>query len=169
MMIWYMKIPEKIYHRLFDIGVIIKAIDGVLESTGGILLLTVPIRTLSHLVRLLTLHELSRDPSDFFSNLLIGAVYHLTTSVKISASLYLIVHGAVKVWLVVMLLRGKLWAYPAAMVIMGGFVCYQLYRFSHHPGWWLLALSIFDTIVIGLIWHEYQHRKKKHISHAKNA
>jgi uncharacterized membrane protein len=38
---------------------------------------------------------------------------------------------------------------------LGLFIIYQLYRFSYTNGMGLIALTVFDIFVIGLIWHEY--------------
>ncbi|MFD2029898.1 DUF2127 domain-containing protein [Ancylobacter dichloromethanicus] len=65
-------------------------------------------------------------------------------------------HGAVKkFFLVVGLLRGKLWSYPASLIVLGLFIVYQLYRFSYTHGVGLIILTVFDVFVMGLIWHEY--------------
>jgi uncharacterized membrane protein len=62
----------------------------------------------------------------------------------------------VKVVLVAALLRNKLWAYPVSLVVLGLFIFYQLYRFSYTHSPALIALSVFDVLVIALIWHEYR-------------
>ena len=59
----------------------------------------------------------------------------------------------------VALLRSKLWAYPAAIAVFGGFVGYQVYRFTLTGGFGLVALSVFDLIVIWFIWLEYRATK----------
>jgi uncharacterized membrane protein len=69
---------------------------------------------------------------------------------------YLISHGVIKLGLVVGLLRGKLWSYPASLVVLGLFIIYQMYRFSYTHGLGLIVLTVFDIVVLGLIWHEYQ-------------
>jgi uncharacterized membrane protein len=60
------------------------------------------------------------------------------------------------VGLVAALLRRQLWAYPAAMLVFGMFLAYQLYRWSHTHANLLVALSALDVIVIGLTYVEYQ-------------
>ena len=71
-------------------------------------------------------------------------------------AVYLLIHGLVKLVLVAGLLRGLRWAYPASLVVMAMFVAYQLHRFSatHRVG--LLVLSVFDLLVIALIWREWR-------------
>jgi uncharacterized membrane protein len=43
---------------------------------------------------------------------------------------YLLSHGLVKVLLVAGLLREKLWAYPASLIVLSAFIAYQTYRYS---------------------------------------
>ena len=60
------------------------------------------------------------------------------------------------------LLRGWSWSYPAALLALTGFVAYQIYRASHTHGLLLIALTIFDTVVIALIWHEWRVARRQH-------
>jgi len=59
-------------------------------------------------------------------------------------------------FLVIGLLRNKLWAYPASLVVMGLFIIYQLYRFSYTGSFGLIAITALDVVVMVLIWHEYR-------------
>lgn len=61
----------------------------------------------------------------------------------------------VKLLLVIGLLRNKLWSYPVSLVVLGLFITYQLYRFSYTHGAGLIVLTVFDIVIMGLIWHEY--------------
>lgn len=61
-----------------------------------------------------------------------------------------------KLLLVAGLLREKLWAYPASLAVLGLFIVYQLYRYSYTHGVGLIVLSLFDVMVIVLVWHEYR-------------
>jgi uncharacterized membrane protein len=61
-----------------------------------------------------------------------------------------------KLLLVVGLLRGKLWSYPASLVALGAFMAYQVYRYSYTYSAGLLVLTVFDAIVMVLIWHEWR-------------
>jgi uncharacterized membrane protein len=79
-----------------------------------------------------------------------------TVSTQHFYAFYLLSHGIIKVALVIGLLRDKLWAYPASLVVLGIFIVYQLYRFSYTQGFGLIVLTVFDVIVMGLIWHEYR-------------
>jgi uncharacterized membrane protein len=56
---------------------------------------------------------------------------------------------------VIGLLRNKLWSYPASLIVLSLFIVYQVYRFSYTYSIGLIALSVLDLIVMGLICHEY--------------
>jgi uncharacterized membrane protein len=151
----------KAVHVLFVIGVLAKAVDGVLEVIGGLLLLFVEPSHLHRWLASLTQHELSEDPSDVVAHLLLGVSAHLTHRTRIFATIYLIAHGVVKIGLVAALLRRKLWAYPTAMVIFALFILYQLYRSAITGALWLIVLSAFDLIVIVLTWLEYRRLRRR--------
>ena len=147
-------------HRLFAVSVLIKGVDGVLETIGGILFMFVSPKALNSLVIFLTAHELSEDPDDWFSTSLRHAAHNLSSDSKLFVSVYLVAHGLIKVFLVAGLLRKKLWAYPAALWFLGIFIFYQVYRFSHTHSLGLLVLSAFDLFVASLVWLEYRSQKQ---------
>ena len=68
---------------------------------------------------------------------------------------YLFAHGAVKFIMVIMLARRILWAHPGAMVLLAGFVIYLLTEFVMHGSYTFLALAFLDTIMIMLVYREW--------------
>ena len=146
---------NRFFHRMFDVGVWMKGIDGLLEIAGGILALAVKKSAIMKVLLLLTQQELIEDPQDMVATFLRHAVAHLTADTKIFGGVYLIAHGAVKVFLSVELLRNRLWAYPAAIVFLCAFICYQIYRIALHHSAVLLLLTCVDIIIVLLIRREY--------------
>jgi uncharacterized membrane protein len=151
---------DKTVHILFDISLIGKAVDGMLEVIGGVVLFFVNTDQINGILRVFTLHELNEDPHDFLANFLLHSAQHLSTDTKIFAAFFLLWHGVVKVGLVWALFRKHLWAYPIAIVAFGLFLMYQVYRYSHTHSVWLLALSILDLFVIVFTWLEYKRLRK---------
>jgi uncharacterized membrane protein len=145
-----------IRHRLFTIGVAVKGIDGLLEIAGGLILLLTSIRTMNAWVVALTHHELAENPRDVVANFLLNHVAHLSSDTRLFGAAYLLVHGAVKIFLVAGLLTNKRWSYPTALTFLGAFMLYQLYRFSYTYSIWLAALTVIDLIVVILIYEEYR-------------
>lgn len=47
-------------------------------------------------------------------------------------------------------------AYPASLVVMTLFIAYQVYRYTYTHGIGLIFLTLFDLVVMWLVWHEYR-------------
>ena len=153
-------VERKIEHTFFLLSVWSKGIAGLIETIGGLLLLVIPHTRLNALVVFLTAPELAEDPTDRVATLLQRMVHELAADTKLFASGYLILHGIIKVFLVVGLLRRRLWSYPLSLWFLAGFIAYQAYRFFFTHSLWMIALTIVDLIVAFLIWRAYQARKQ---------
>lgn len=147
-------------HWLFEIGVIIKGIDGFFEVIGGSLLLFISTQHLGDIVKFITEHELSQDPNDAVAGAVLAFVSHLSISSKLFGALYLLSHGTLKLFLVYHLLKERLWVFPVAIGVMQVFVLYQLYRVSVHHSFGLQILTLLDLLVIGFIWREWRVRRR---------
>jgi len=139
-----------------------KGIDGALEAIAGFALFFTTTAMLRSLIDWLTQGELQEDPTDFVATHLVAFFHHLSISTKHFASVYLLTYGLVKIGLVVALLREKLWAYPAALIILGLFLCYQVYRLSHTHSLGLGIFSAIDLVILALIWREYKSLRVRH-------
>ena len=148
-----MQISEKKIHLVFVVSVLLKALNGVLEILLGIAFLFTS--ALAGIIQTLIQSELIEDPADLVANAIQNFLPFLTHS-QYFISIYLLSHGIIKIFLVAGLLRNKLWAYPAALVVFTLFIVYQLYRYSFTHSIWLILLTIFDLFVIWLTWHEYR-------------
>ena len=148
-------LPEKRIHQIFRISVFLKGAHAILELVGGISLLLISTSAITQIIAVLTQDELEQDPYDFFANYLVHAAAQVSVGSKTFAAFYLLSHGIIKMFLVAGLLRDKLWAYPASLGVLGLFIVYQLYRFAHTFSLGLIALTVFDLVLIVLIWHEY--------------
>jgi uncharacterized membrane protein len=155
--------PRDLLDQTFQVGIILKGLDGVLEVIGGLLLLVVSPATINRVVTSLTQHELSEDPHDFVATHLLKTAHGLTGSAVLFGSIYLLAHGAVKIILVAALLKNQPWAYPWTIAFLGVFIVYQLYRLSFQPSVGLTALTIFDTVIAWLTYREY--RKQLALAH----
>lgn len=145
-----------VLHKIFQAGVTIKGIDGALEIVGGILLLLVNPATINRIIIYLTRHELFEDPTDLIANFLINFAHNLSISTTLFGAIYLLSHGAIKVFLAVSLLRAKTWAYSIAIAFFTIFIIYQAYRYFLNYSIGLLFLTIFDIFIVILTWIEYR-------------
>jgi uncharacterized membrane protein len=147
--------------RVFDVSITLKGLDGVLEVIGGVLLLFLTPHRLNAIVMFLTQHELSQDPKDFIATHLLFYAQRYTASTALFLTVYLLSHGIIKIILVVALLQQRLWAYPVAIVVLGVFIVYQIYRLALQLSLGLLALTLFDIFIVGLTVLEYRKRRAK--------
>ena len=146
---------EKRIHALFEVGVILKGLNALVEIVVGSLFLFVDVRTI---VEALVASELVEDPTDFLATHLQAITGHLPPGAELYSALYLLSHGVVKGVLVVGLLRNKLWAYPASLAVLSLFVLYQVIKIISAHSLPLVALTLFDIVVMWLIYHEYRLR-----------
>ncbi|PHP64699.1 hypothetical protein CSC94_23005 [Zhengella mangrovi] len=149
-------LAERRIHHIFQISVILKGLHALIECASGVALFMVSGQTVAHWVELLTQEELIEDPRDLIATSLLDAAQHLSVGTQSFYAFYLLSHGLVKVFLVAGLLKEKLWAYPASLFVLSGFVAYQIYRYSYTQGVGLIVLTVFDLVIMWLVWHEWR-------------
>ena len=147
---------ERQVTKYFRISVLLKGFHALFEIVGGLLLAFIPPAIVLSVVEALTQYELLEDPHDLVANFFLSVAQQFSITGSLFASVYLLSHGVIKLALVAALLRNVRPAYPISMIVLGTFAVYQMYRFSitHSPA--LIALTIFDAVVIWLIWREYK-------------
>ena len=147
---------ERIIHRIFEASVILKALHAVIECVGGAALYLVTTSEIQQTVRWMTQSELVEDPQDVIATHLLALAQSFSVDSKSFYAFYLLSHGIVKLVLAAGLLANRLWAYPASLAALVLFIVYQLYRYSYTASLGLLALTVFDVLLIWLVWHEYR-------------
>ncbi len=141
-------------HRIFQVGVALKAIDGVLELAAGVL--AVFAGSIAEPIERLARRESIAGRRDALAHAIQRYVPYIAHHAHVFAAVYLFSHGAVKVVLAIALLKNRLWAYPAALIVFALFVLYQLFRYTQTHSISLLVLTVLDVIIIGLTWHEWR-------------
>lgn len=149
-------VDEKRIHRIFFVSVLLKGLDAAAEVIAGIALAIATQQTILGLTQWMIHNELVEDPHDLVANGLLHAAQALSISSKTFYAYYLLSHGAIKLVMVAGLLANRLWAYPFGLVVMGLFIAYQLYEYALTHSVGMLALTVFDVLVLWLIWHEYR-------------
>ena len=150
--------------RVFWVSLILKALDGLLESIGGILLLFISPQQIGSIAHFLTQHELAQDHKDFVATHLVHYANAFTSAATLFAAIYLLAHGVVKVVLVVAVLKGKTAAYPWMIAFLVAFIIFQLYQIAQHFSLGLVFLTLFDAFIVWLTLREYKIRRKEHLT-----
>ena len=148
--------PAKVLHWLFEASLVIKGLLCSAETLAGLSLLFAPNPLIARLLYWLTHYEIAEKPGDTMAAWTQRAVEQFPIGSQDFYGWYLLFHGGLKLAMVVMLWARILWAYPAAMVVLSGFVIYQLAEFFYTGSPFLLILAVFDLFMIGLVWQEYR-------------
>ena len=143
-------------HQIFKVSVLLKGAHALIECISGLALALVGTSTIVALVKTFTQEELIEDPHDLVATHLLTLAQNFSVSSKNFYAFYLLSHGIVKAFLVMGLLKKKLWSYPASLIVLGLFIIYQLYRFFSTSSLGLIVLTVFDLMIMVLIWHEYR-------------
>ena len=147
---------DRLLHWLFEASLAIKGLLCAAEALAGFGLLLAPNPLVARFVFWVTHYEIAEDPTDTLANLTMRAMESFPIGTQHFYALYLMAHGGLKLAMVFLLWRRVLWAYPAGMVVLAGFVTYQVYEFGHAGSPFLLVLALFDCAMIVLVWLEWR-------------
>ncbi len=146
---------SKWLHWLFEASLVIKGLFAAGETFSGLGLLLTPHGLVLTFWAWLTNHKLTQNPNDAMAQWFQHLANTFPVHLQHFYALYLLGHGALKFTMVIMLARRILWAYPAAMAVLAGFVLYQGFEFAAHGALVLLALSLLDAFMIVLVYREW--------------
>lgn len=149
---------EKNIRLIFVVSIFLKGVNALLEIIVGFIFLFTGAATA--ITWFFIQGELIEDPGDLVANSILHYLPYFSGHAQFFVSWYLLSHGIIKLFLAVALLRNKLWAYPAAIVVFALFIIYQLYRFTYTHSIFLIIFTVVDLAVIWLTWHEYRIMKK---------
>ncbi len=143
-------------HELFEASLILKGLFALAEAGAGLGLLVTSNHRITAFVDWLTRNELAQDPGDWMARMAEHLVAGLSIETQHFYAIYLLSHGLLKLAMVGALARRVTWAYPVSMVLLAGFILYQVNHWTHTHSPPLLFLSAFDAIMILLVWREYR-------------
>jgi len=146
----------RLLHEVFEASLLLKGLFALSETLSGLGLYFIASDRIKAAIDWLARIEIVEDPSDFIASHLIAFAQGLSIDTQNFFAFYLTTHGVVKLLMVAALWRRITWAYPASIVVLLGFIAYQVHRYMVAPSVALILLSLFDLVVIWLIWREYK-------------
>jgi uncharacterized membrane protein len=145
--------------RLFKIAVVLKGIDGGVQLLGGLLLIVVPPAAITGLANAVITRDLLGDPNGTLAQHLQTAASNFAGGggggTRLFAIVYLLAHGVIKLGLMWALLRKILIAFPIGVVVLTGFVVYEVWRAVHTHSIALPIFAALDAVIIVLVIREY--------------
>lgn len=152
---------RKYIDLFYNISLLLKGISASIETLAGFLSIFVTQNFLLRVASFLTQDEITEDPHDRFAHFLFNTARQFSNHERWFVVWYLLTHGVVKLLLVLGLYYKKLWAYPLSLAVLMFFIVYQVQRYLHTHSIWLLVLTIFDIVMMWLIWKEYKFVQEK--------
>ncbi|SAK75950.1 hypothetical protein AWB79_04538 [Caballeronia hypogeia] len=149
-------LAQKRLHLVFIFGLWCKALLAIPEVIAGVATLVVSRDGLLAFVVWVTDDDFGEGQHGLLAGFLFHTVQHLSIGTQKFAAIYLLGHGTLKLWLIVGLLRKKVWYFPVAIAIFTLFVAYQSYRYTMTHSPWLIFITGLDLVIIALTWHEYR-------------
>lgn len=146
-------------HIGFHVGLLLKGLYDIGEILCGILLIFFTPERMSKVITIISAEELREDPNDFIMRHLISFSETFSINMQYTASIYFLSHGLIKIIIIVLLWKQKLWAYPVSCLIFTVFVIIQMLSFLKTYSVTLLILSFIDLVMIILTFLEYRNIK----------
>lgn len=143
-------------HRLFDIGVFLKGVEGVLEMIGSAALFSSNTKVAGRIIRYVTQGELTEDPRDHFTRLIIYVFHRITAGSIHFVAAVLLISGVINLTLVFGIIKKDVWAYRGTMIVLALLIIYQMYRLLYHASTFLIVSIIYDAAFLLLIAREYK-------------
>ena len=148
-------------HMLFLVSILLKGLFALLECAAGIAIYLTPPDFLGQLIHFMFHNRLVADPRDPLATFLLHQLSDYDVTRHAFVSIYLMLHGLVKIGVVAGLWSEKLWAFPVGISALAIFIVYQMNRFFYTHAPLLVVISIFDAFIILLAWREWQAMKQK--------
>ena len=149
------KNKEELLDVSFNAMLLGKSIFAFVEFLSGLLLIFIPLdlikSTIQHLAASIAFAPLS--------SMITNAGERVTSDATLFAVIYLLLHGALKLVTLALLWRKILWSYPLSIVLLLGFITYQMFEFFNHGAIPMLALCVVDLVMITLTLLEYRKLK----------
>jgi uncharacterized membrane protein len=142
--------------QLFKAALLVKGVDGAAEVLAAVVLLLVPAATVQRLVADVLSRDLLGPPDGVLARHLVAGAAEFASGNRTFVVVYLGLHGVIKLALVAALLRRWLPAYPIAVVVLGVFVGYEVYRATRTGSILLPFLAVVDIAIIVVIVREYR-------------
>jgi uncharacterized membrane protein len=142
--------------HLFRAAMVVKGLDGVGDLVGAVGLLLLPGASMHRLVADVVSRDVLGPPDGSLARHFVAGTAEFTSGNRTFVTVYLGLHGVVKLALVVALLRRWVAAYPVAVIVLGAFVVYEVFRATHTGSVVLPFFVLLDVLIIVLVGREYR-------------
>lgn len=143
---------------IFDLALWLKIVNGSLEVISALFILIVPPSIVLRLTEFSTGGDVTGGDGDYVGSSLLTIAKTSSVQVHHLFALYLILHGGVKILLVLGIFAKKRLAYPLFMLALTLFGIYEAYRGVRYHDTLISILALLDLVLAALTLHEYRRR-----------
>ncbi|GAA4852937.1 DUF2127 domain-containing protein [Saccharopolyspora rosea] len=147
--------------KLFRVAVVLKGLDGVVQLLGGILVIFVPPSAITALAHVTTRDVFGGAGGPLAQHFEQAAEHFANGGTRTFVIAYLLVHGVIKIGLVIALLCKIRPAYPIAVVALGAFVVFEVLRATRTHSIELPFFAALDVLIIVMVIKEYFELRKQ--------
>jgi uncharacterized membrane protein len=140
----------------FRVGLALKALNALGEFLAGIAMVFLDPVRMHRLIDFVTRKELAVDPDDRLMNYLLTLGHAYTLDMQQFVMGYLLLHGAIKVTVLLLLVRKVRWAYPLSAAVFLALIVLQILGFLRGHSPFILYQSALDAALVVLIVIEYR-------------
>ena len=153
-------------YQLFKGGVLIKAGIGVVEIIVGIVFIVLNQGAIGSLAHFLIPASLAGGSIEAIIQ---SGLHDIFLYSNAFWAFIFLSHGFTKIILTYGLLRDMIWAYIASLIVFSYFIINQIYNDIFHHSVALELITLFDIIVVFLIFYEYRKQRNGRIAKEEKA
>jgi uncharacterized membrane protein len=149
-----------LFHRAYQGAIAIKGLDGAVEFVAGLIIALVGSRQVYHFAIWATAPEIARHPDSHAVHAIRHGAYNFAQHPHRFVIIYLLVHGLLKIGLVINLFIEHMWIFPVSTAVLLGFIGFMSFKLAAHWSPWLFAFALFDGVTLALVLNEWRMRAK---------
>ncbi|MGV8140875.1 MAG: DUF2127 domain-containing protein [Candidatus Woesearchaeota archaeon] len=142
-------------HRLVKLVIYLKGAIGILQALAGVILLLIGPNTISSIIEKSLEGDVEKS-NGIVNRILVNLSETSSVNIHIFAALFMIVHGVVFIAAVFALIHKRMWAFPAAGLLLLLFIIYQVYHLSREFSFLMMILTFIDLVIFTLLSLEYR-------------
>ena len=147
--------PRGVFHGIFAVVVVAKALDGLVEIASGATLVLAKAGTILEWVNWMTQSEILEDPHTLYASILRNWASRFGYDAQLFDGHYLLVHGTVKLVLALLLLTERGWVFPLALVLFTALVAFLAIHLVTNWSWPSAVFAALDILTIAVIAKEW--------------
>lgn len=153
----------KLVSTILNTGLTLKFANGVAELLLAVIFYFSNSTNINKIIKNILAPELLEDPKDLLLNFILRFFVNLSLSTKTIIIIYLILHGLIKIFIVLSLWKKKLRAYPTSIFLISSLIMIEILSVIYYKSVYQLIFIIVDIMILTFLSIEYRDVLKKRL------